>query len=91
MSDSIAPVGTAVAPAPAVTRAPALAAKDGLSQDIAPAPAEPRRPPITVDVARDDGVFVYTLRDPATDVVFAVIPREEVLTARERRALDERV
>ena len=53
-------------------------------------PAPPPRQPITVDVARDGDVFIYTLRDPATDTVLAVIPREEVLPDNGRH-VDRRV
>ena len=43
-----------------------------------------------MDVQRGDaGVFVYTLRDPATDTVLAVIPREAVRSDRDGRHLDQ--
>ena len=48
--------------------------------------------PLSIEVARGaDGVFVYTLTDPGTGTVLAVIPREDVQLRRDGRNLDQRV
>ncbi len=74
---------------PAAPVAPVTPAA-GSSND--PAPADHRPKPLTVDIDREgSGVFVYTLRDPSTDTVIAVIPRADVRPDRDGRHLDQRV
>ena len=69
--------------------APAPAASFGPSAEVtlspeALAPQEERQPepppqPLALSVDRaDNGVFVYTLREPSTGAVIAVIPRAQV-------------
>ena len=100
MTDPVASIPAFVVPAfvdRAAPVAPVAAVSSGSSgadpqpQREPPAP-KPVRPPLDVEVAKaDDGVFVYTLRDPATDTVLAVIPREAVRLDRDGRNLDQRV
>lgn len=91
MTDPIASPAVSVVAHPA----PAAAtrnAEPSSPPSKAPGRTEPTRQPLEVDVARgDDGVFVYTLRDPATDTVLVVIPREDVRLDRDGRHLDQRV
>ena len=48
--------------------------------------------PLSLDVAKaEDGVFVYTLSDPGTGLVLAVIPRQDVQSGRDGRNLDRHV
>ena len=89
MTDPVTPLTSppVVEPAPrSVPVQPPAAATEP-----AKAAVEAHRRPLTVDVQRDGGVFVYTLRDPATDTVLAVIPREAVRLDRDGRNFDQRV
>lgn len=82
----IDPVTRATPPTPAAPRTLAEPQPPAPPADTAaskPAPgaaaAPPDRSPLSLEVAKaDDGVFVYTLSDPNTGAVLAVIPRHSV-------------
>jgi hypothetical protein len=98
MTDPITPIAVA-GPPPALAREAAAPSAPAPAASTPPAPTpdateRPHRPaaaatPITWDATREGDIFVYTLRDPATDTVLAVIPHEEVTT--EGRTIDRRV
>ena len=96
--------GAAPAPSPAVSRPAAGLATPGFSPaasvSLSPGASQPPAPvqagaapaqPLALSVDRaDNGVFVYTLREPNTGAVIAVIPREQVQANRSGR-LDQKV
>ena len=66
-----------IAPTASVASTPPAASPEAFVRPASEAPpVEVRRPePIALDVARgEDGVFVYTLTDPSTGRLVAVIP-----------------
>ena len=88
----IDPVSQAAPPVPAAGRT--AGAERGRSPPSQPAAAKPSLAPepLALDVAQGaDGVFVYTLSDPGTGTVVAVIPREQVRQGRDGRNVDQRV
>ena len=93
---SASPVSQLVERTPPVS-APAPVAKAAAQTDADTAPAKAQASPVgkpaplSVDVTQSEGVFVYTLRDPATDTVIAVIPREAVRAGRDGRNVDQSV
>ena len=81
----------AAVPQPAAARTgPSSGASAAPSPALRPEARKPP-PPISVDVARGgNDVFIYTLRDPATDTVLAIIPTEEVSRSRVGSTVDTR-
>ena len=90
MTDPITP---APAPVAVFARPPRAEASSGAGPAPKPVLQPPAAPkPLSLDVAQGaGGVFVYTLSDPATGAVVAVIPREDVRIDRNGRNLDRRV
>ena len=94
MTDPVTRIAGAPPPQPVQRRAPsepsAASAATAAPATAPDAAAKAKPQPLAVDVMRSDGgVFVYTLRDPATDVVLAVIPRDAVRPGRDGRNVDQ--
>ena len=91
VSRSAAPLA-ATSPAASGRQAGAEPEARGAPPAETPARASPAAEPLSLDVEQGaDGVFVYTLSDPGTGTILAVIPREHVRQGRDGRNLDRRV